>query len=149
MDVNLSELREMVMDREAWPAAIHGVAKSRTWLSDWTELNWISPKLPFNRKICNHFLQSRCISELSWNFLKNANVQVLLFFSKVPDMFLLSSHVQKQLDYMMIFYFYLVCFTFSISYSMLPFHLVYVFQFLLQQATKVYCIAQGPTVNIL
>ena len=41
MDVSLSELRELVMDREAWHAAIHEAANSQTRLSDWTELNWI------------------------------------------------------------------------------------------------------------
>ena len=39
MNVSLSELREFVMDREAWSAAIHGVAKNQTRLNDWTELN--------------------------------------------------------------------------------------------------------------
>ena len=40
MDINFSKLQELVMDREAWRATVHRVTKSRTWLSDWVNLNW-------------------------------------------------------------------------------------------------------------
>ena len=73
MDVSLSELRELVMDREAWCAAIHGVTKSRTKLSDWTELRDQTYIPSTIRWILNHWttrevpgvthLESRCLSQ--------------------------------------------------------------------------------------
>ena len=93
MDLSLSELREFVMDREAWRAAIHGVTKSRTRLSNWTELKW--PLVILFRSIC-HKIFCAITHHLWICFLILRNNKILKaiihsFFVPLLSMYLYSS----------------------------------------------------------
>ena len=77
IDMSLGELRELVIDRETWRAAIHGVAKSRTRLSDWTELNWTEHPMKLN--IFSYaYLPIICL--LWWNVGLNLLFTLIEFF---------------------------------------------------------------------
>ena len=71
MDVSVSELRELVMDRQAWRAVIYGVAKSWSWLSDWTELK--IGRIGWSRKLIMN-IENRTRS--SWNWMPDKDIWI-------------------------------------------------------------------------
>ena len=85
MDMGLGELQVLVMDRKAWRAAIHGVAKSRTRLSDWTELNWLNVYdrrwLAYKKSIfkiinISSNFKSKAFSSGSWHLCEFLNLPI-------------------------------------------------------------------------
>ena len=108
MDMGLGELRELLMDGEAWCPVIHGVKKSQTWLSDWTELTWIYQILFINSSIdkCSSclyllvlwimLLWNNCLYEYMFSFLLSIYLGMKLLshtvisfsnFEELPDYF--------------------------------------------------------------
>ena len=86
--MSFSKLREFVMDREAWRAAIHGIAKSRTRLSDWTELNWTENMFD-SENLRNREAQNKKYTQIIYNKLITVKKPLLIFGCLFLSMYLL------------------------------------------------------------
>ena len=102
MDMSLGKLQELVLDREAWHAAVHGVAKSQTWLSNWTELI----HLLVVRKLCAHVIYalgvSHCIANKVFLLLLYVNKTLLWHRNLLLQPFLPFKTLRKSLHSLMV-----------------------------------------------
>ena len=86
VDMSLSELRELVMDREAWHAAIYELVKSQTQLSDWTELNWTKEKEIYEAVSSRHKNLVLCVKYFFISYLKCSYMWVWkILKERIPD----------------------------------------------------------------
>ena len=106
MDVSLSDLRELVMDREAWHAVIHGVAKRRTRLSDWTEMYWTELNWIFFPLIRWALSQKKSVNNYTWKLTmqrvqtnrRNCQISKQLIRMTIRDMIICSTICKMSLN---------------------------------------------------